>query len=96
MNVIVKFEVAQATLPPGTTVGELSVWLEDAIGVKVATQTAVDNGATFNDVAPGDYKAKAARLDAAGAVLGIAVEAAFNVPAPVLADVPASITVTLA
>jgi len=96
-KVIVSITLVAVALAVGQVAGAMRFTLTPAVGDPVV-QDSEASTVEFDNVAPGDYTASAARLDSTGAVIGSPVSAPFTVPvpAPTTVDAPATITVTLA
>lgn len=94
-TVIVTVATSQVAFPSTTVPAGIVITL---VGASVAPQTitAAPYSASFADVAPGNYTASAQAIDHAGNALGsAAVSAEFTVAAPVMVDVPQTVTVTV-
>ncbi|MBN3757248.1 hypothetical protein G3N95_30200 [Paraburkholderia sp. Tr-20389] len=94
-NVIVTVATQQQAFPAGTAAAGIVITL---VGASVAPQhiSAAPYSASFSDVAPGTYTASAQAVDANGNPLGAAaVSAEFTIAAPVMVDVPQTVSVTV-
>lgn len=94
-TVIVSIATQQQAFPAGTAAAGIVITL---VGASVAPQhiSASPYSASFSDVAPGTYTASAQAVDANGNALGAAATSApFTIEAPVMVDVPQTVTVSV-
>lgn len=104
INVTLAVTTTPTALPTGITAGLLALSITDPAGAPVqdasqqplAAQQVDGTSASFANVAPGNYLARALRLDSNGNPIGNPVTQSFMVPVPTTFDAPQSITVTLA
>jgi hypothetical protein len=95
-TVIVSVSIKDQAFPAGTLGGNYAYDILQS-GTSIKHQESDQLSITFVDVPPGDYAARAQRLDSSGSPLGIAVTMAFVVPQPTVnVSVPDVVTVTLA
>ena len=87
--------VAPQVLPAGLVPGHYEVTLSIA-GSPDVVHRGPDLAVSFPDMAPGDYTVTAVRLAETGERISAPVAASINIPAPVMVDVPNTITLTLA
>lgn len=94
-KVTVVLSVATRTFPAGTEVGDYHVEIEKAGGEKIFLDQASTVFA-FDDVAAGDYVARAWRNGAGGAVLGEVVSQSFVVtPTDMQVEVPIGLAISM-
>lgn len=92
-TVVVTLATQQQAFPAGTVAAGIVISLSGGT-IPAQTVTAAPYTASFADVAPGTYTATAQAVDASGNALGDPkVSAEFTVAAPVMVDVPETITV---
>jgi hypothetical protein len=92
-TVIVTVATSQVAFPSTTIPAGIVISLSGG-SVPAQTITAAPYSASFSDVAPGQYTASAQAISHDGTPLGAAaVSAEFTVAAPVMVDVPSTVTV---
>jgi hypothetical protein len=92
-TVIVAVATTSTSFPAGTVAAGIVISLSGG-AVPAQTVTAAPYTASFADVAPGTYTATAQAVDSSGNPLGAAATSAeFTVAAPVMVDVPQTVTV---
>jgi hypothetical protein len=96
MSTVVVSVATQSVAFPSTTVpAGIVITLVGATNTP-QTVTAAPYTASFADVAPGVYTASAVAVDSSGNSLGAAaVSESFTVAAPVMVDVPSTVTVSI-
>jgi len=94
MSTIIVTVATTSTPFPSTTIPAGIVISLSGGNVPAQTITTAPYSASFSDVAPGNYTASAQAIDHAGNPLGAAaVSAEFTVAAPVMVDVPQTVTI---
>jgi hypothetical protein len=94
-TVIVTVATTSTPFPSGTVPAGIVISLSGD-SVPSQTITSAPYTASFSDVAPGSYTASAQAVDHAGNPLGAAATSAeFTVAAPVMVDVPQTVSVTV-
>lgn len=92
-TVIVTVATQSQSFPAGTVPAGIVISLSGG-AIAPQTITAAPYSASFSDVAPGTYTANAQAVAADGSALGAAaVSAEFTVAAPVMVDVPSTVSI---
>lgn len=96
MSTVIVTVATQSESFPSTTIPAGIVISLSGGAVAPQTITAAPYTASFSDVAPGQYTASAQAVDHAGNALGAAaVSAEFTIAAPVMVDIPQTVSVTV-
>jgi len=94
-TVIVTISTKEQEFPAGTIGGNYAYDLIQG-GTALQHVESSQLSVSFSSVTPGDYSARAQRLDSSGTPIGSFITSAFVVPEPTtLVSVPETITVTL-